>query len=396
MNSKKITNRYVIHQTLHFMYLAGISAFATTYLLAKGFDAAQVGTMLALSSLMSCIVQPIVGDIADRMTRFILPQVIAALMAGSFVCYAIILFIEPPIFIFGLLYGIGLFLPGLTDSLNNSLCAYYSNSGYPVNYGAGQGAGSLSFSMASLGFGYIMAWFGADSRVVVSLIICAIIFFVVLRYPKLSDEMMQNKVANQSTTEERVSIIEFFAKYKLYIVTLIGIMLEATCHVMIENYFIEIFKNIGGGSEHVGIALFVACTTAVPFFFLFEKMRKKVGIHFFLRLGGIFFMLKAGLLLLATQIWHVYLIQLLQLFTYGFIHQPLYYLAKSRVSEADLVKGQAVSVSLYLLGTAAGNYIGGFTIAHWGVRFMLMLALAIAFVGAIIINTTLGKEKRTL
>jgi len=97
---------------------------------------------------------------------------------------------------------------------------------------------------------------------------------------------------------------------------------------------------------------------------------------------------------MATQIWHVYLIQLLQLFTYGFIHQPLYYLARSRVSEADLVKGQAVSVSLYLLGTAAGNYIGGFTIANWGVRFMLMLALAIAFVGAVIINTTLGKEKR--
>jgi len=150
MTSKKITIRYVIHQTLHFMYLAGISAFATTYLLAKGFDAAQVGTMLALSSLMSCIVQPIVGDIADRMTKFILPQVIASLIAGSIVCYAIILFMNPPVVVFGLLYGIGLFLPGLTDSLNNSLCAYYANRNYQVNYGVGQGAGSLSFSIGSI------------------------------------------------------------------------------------------------------------------------------------------------------------------------------------------------------------------------------------------------------
>jgi len=97
---------------------------------------------------------------------------------------------------------------------------------------------------------------------------------------------------------------------------------------------------------------------------------------------------------LATQVWHIYIIQLLQLFTYGFIHQPLYYLARERVSEADLVKGQAVAVAFYLLGTAAGNYVGGFTIDQWGVRFMLMFAFVIAAVGAIIINVTLGKEKR--
>lgn len=394
MTSEKITARYTVHQMLYFMYLAGVSAFATTYLLAKGLNASQVGTILALSSLMSCLIQPLVGDVADRLKKFILPQIIAALFVGSFVCFAIILLTNPPVLVFGVLYGVGLFLPGLTNSLNNSLCAYYTNSGYQVNYGVGQGAGSLSFSIASLGFGYIMAWFGVDSMIIVSLLILAVLFFVVIRYPKLPERVIQKNTSDQNGMEERVSIIEFFGKYKLYVFTLVGVMLEATCHVMIENYFIEIFKNIGGGSEHVGIALFVACTTAVPYFLLFERMRKKVGIHFFLRMGGVFFMAKAALLLFATQIWHVYLIQLLQLFTYGFIHQPLYYLARARVSEADLVKGQAVSVSMYLMGTAAGNYIGGFAIANWGVRFMLILAFAIAFVGAIIINTTLGKEKR--
>ena len=394
MTSKKITYRYMIHQTLYFMYLAGASAFATTYLLAKGFDASQVGILLALSGVLSCTVQPLVGDFADRLKKFILPQIIAALFVGAFACFAVIQFLQPPLLIFGSLYCIALFLPGLTNSLNNSLCAYYTNHGYQVNYGAGQGAGSLSFSIASLAFGYIIAWFGVDSMLSVVLVLNIILIIVILKYPKLPDREMSVESVEEGSFEERVSIIEFFGKYKLYVFTLVGVMMEAMCHVMIENYFIEIFKGIGGGSEHVGIALFVACTTAVPYFFLFEKMRKKVGIHVFLRMGGIFFMLKATLLLFATQIWHVYLIQLLQLFTYGFIHQPLYYLARARVSQADLVKGQAVSVSMYLLGTAAGNYVGGVTIENWGVKFMLMLALTIATIGAVIINMTLGKEKR--
>jgi len=395
MTSKKITYRYIVHQTLYFMYLAGVSAFATTYLLAKGFDASKVGTILALSGLLSCLVQPLVGDVADRLKKFILPQLITALFVASFICFSIIHFLQPSLIVFGALYCVALFLPGLSNSLNNSLCAYYTNHGYQVNYGAGQGAGSLSFSIASLAFGYIIAWFGVDSMMSVSLVLNVMLIIVILKYPKLPDREIDVKNVEEGSFEERVSIIEFFGKYKRYVCTLVGVMLCAMCHVMIENYFIEIFKNIGGGSEHVGIALFVACTTAVPYFFLFERMRKKVGIHIFLRMGGVFFMLKALLLLFATQIWHVYLIQLLQLFTYGFIHQPLYYLARARVSKADLVKGQAVSVSMYLLGTAAGNYFGGVTIEYWGVKFMLMLALVIATTGAVIINLTLGKEHET-
>ncbi len=388
--SKKITIRYVIHQTVFFMFMAGISAFSATYLLEKGFNASQVGSILAISNLVSCIVQPLMGDVVDRLKTFVLPQITAVLFVGTFACYAVILMFEPPLMLFGFLYGAGLFLSSLTNTLNNSICAYYTNQGYFVDYGAGQGAGSLSFSFASLGLGYVMAWFGVDSMIWITLALLIAMVIIVLGYPKLSGEM---KRIEKEKKEERVSILVFFGKYKLFVITMVGIMMQAVCHTMSENYFIEVFKNIGGGSEHVGIALFIGCTTAVPFFIYFDKLQDKFGINIFLRTGGFFFALKMLLLILATQVWHIYLIELLQLFTYGFIHQPLYYLAKHKVSEADLVKGQAVSVAMYGLGTAIGNFVGGRTIDLWGVRFTLCLALVIAFVGAIIINLSLGKEE---
>ena len=74
--------------------------------------------------------------------------------------------------------------------------------------------------------------------------------------------------------DERVSILVLFKKYKLFVATMIGVMLVAMCHYMSENYFIAIFERIGGGSEDVGIAMFVACLSAVPFFLCFDKLRQ--------------------------------------------------------------------------------------------------------------------------
>lgn len=104
-------------------------------------------------------------------------------------------------------------------------------------------------------------------------------------------------------------------------------------------------------------------------------------------------MLKMFLLLIATQVWHVYVIELLQIVTYGFVYQPLYYFAREKVSESDLVKGQSVAVSLYTLGAALGSFVGGRTLDAFGVAGLLKAAFVAACVGTIIICTVLRKEK---
>lgn len=407
--SKKITIRYIAYQIIYFAYASGISSFAATYLLAKGLNASQVGMLLAISNLMACFGQPIVGDIVDRLKNFVLPRILAGVFAGVLICLSVIQFLNPPLAVVGLLYGTVLFISSMTNSLNNSLCAYYTNRGCAVNYGVGQGVGSFSFSVASLGFGYVMAWLGVDSMIWIVFVLALFMIIVVLGYPKVEDlgvkkyedncEDLHNCRNSAVTAEksavmdERVSIIEFFGKYKLFVVTMVGVMLVSMCHYISENYFIAIFEKIGGGSEDVGIAMFVACSSAVPFFLFFEKMREKIDIYTFLKLAGIFFMLKTGLIMLATEVWHIYLIQLLQTFTYGFIYQPLYYMARRLISEADLVKGQAVAISMYTLGGACGSFAGGRILDMYGVEAMLWLALGVACAGAIIINLTLRKDR---
>lgn len=394
ISSKKLTVRYVAYQLMYFAYAAGTSAFAATYLLAKGLNATQVGTLLATSNLLACLAQPLIGDVVDRMKGFVLPKIMTGIFAGVITCMVMIKFLHPPVGIVGLLYGTILFLSSITNSLNNSLCAYYTNHGCAINYGIGQGVGSFSFSVASLGFGYIMAWWGVDSMLWTAFVLAIVMIMTVLGYPKIDVVEIRNSDSEKIQKDERVSIFVFFSKYKMFMFTMVGVMFVSMCHYMSENYFIAIFERIGGGSEDVGIAMFVACLSAVPFFLYFEKIRLKIDIYFFMKLGGVCFIIKTILLIMATQVWHIYLIQLMQTVTYASLYQPLYYMARRRISEADLVKGQAVAISMYTLGGACGSFAGGKMLDTYGVVAMLWLALGAAFVGTVIIALTLKKEKQ--
>lgn len=392
ISSKKLTIRYVAYQLMYFAYAAGTSAFAATYLLAKGLNATQVGTLLATSNLLACFAQPLIGDIVDRIKGFVLPKIMTGIFAGVIICMATIQFLHPSVGTVGILYGTILFLSSITNSLNNSLCAYYANHGCAINYGIGQGVGSFSFSVASLGFGYLMAWLGVDSMLWTVFALAVLMIITVLGYPKINTVKTSTLNVERAQKEERVSILVFFSKYKMFMFTMVGVMFVSMCHYMSENYFIAIFERIGGGSEDVGVAMFVACLSAVPFFLCFEKLRQKIDIYFFMKMAGICFMIKTILLIMATQVWHIYLIQLMQTVTYAALYQPLYYMARRRISEADLVKGQAVAISMYTLGGACGSFAGGRMLDAYGAVAMLWLAFGAAFVGTVIICITLGKR----
>ena len=97
------------------------------------------------------------------------------------------------------------------------------------------------------------------------------------------------------------------------------------------------------------------------------------------------------LLMLAPSIGSVYLIELLQTCTYGFLYPPLYYFVGQRIAPADTAKGQTMASSLYTLGTALGNSLGGTVIDAVSLNAMFILAACIAACGALLINATIAK-----
>lgn len=152
------------------------------------------------------------------------------------------------------------------------------------------------------------------------------------------------------------------------------------------------FSRIGGGSENVGIALFLACTMAAPVSLFFERIQRHINIVLLMRLSGFFYILKAVLFIFASSIISIYLIELLQVCTYAFLYPSLYYLVIRRIQPEDMAKGQTLASSMFTLGMALGNSLGGIAIEHFGLEMMFALAACIAGIGTLLVNLCVAKK----
>lgn len=385
---RSLTPLYCLHQAAFFFAMAGISAFAVTYLMGKGFSAGIIGVMLASNNILSCLLQPIIGSHVDKTSVAKLQKIIPAFLIAAFVFFACVELLSLPLGVTGVLYVAGYLTFSITLPLFNPLCAHYARSGYLIDYGAGSGMGSLSFSFASLGFGYIIARLGGRVMILIVLLCLAIQLILVMRYPKVQS----GSAAQTKRSDDSLSVLAFARRYRLFMVTMVGVMLLAACHAMAENYLIQVFGRIGGGSEHVGVALFLACITAAPFMLFFERIQRRTGVVILLRLSGVFYIIKAVLLIFASSIVSVYLIELLQTFTYAFLYPSLYYLVMQRISSTDMAKGQTLASSMFTLGMALGNSLGGVAIEHLGLSAMLTLAACIACAGTLLINAAISRR----
>lgn len=366
---------------------AGIVSFATAFLLQKGFAASTVGVLLASGNLLSCCFQPFLAGWADRMGGNVLKWLTSGLTAISAACFVSIQLLPLPEMAFGLLYLLGVFAFDAMNPLMNALNVSYMTNGYTINYGLSRGLGSLAYAFAALGIGKVMARFGADWMIWISLALLAINAAMSLSYPSLVTTFSREKKVSDCC-----SIPVFFRRYKWYCISLLGVMLLGMFHAMTENYLIEIVTPLGGDSGTVGVALFVATAIEAVFLVYLDKIRSKISDNWLLKIAGISFVLKSVLFLLAGNVMTIYAIQLLQATSYTFLSPIQMYYANNKIGAADMVKGQAFSTAAYTLGCAAGNFAGGQLLSAFDVRTMLIAGIAMAVAGTAVFFLTVEKK----
>lgn len=384
---KSLTFQYTFHQMAYWATAAGVVSFATAFLLQKGFEASTVGVLLAAGNLLSCAFQPLLADRADRIGGNVLKWLTLALTLLSALCFVSIQLLPLPEEAFGLLYLFGVFAFDAMNPLMNALNVSYASNGYTINYGLSRGLGSLAYAFAALCIGKVMARFGADWMVWISLILLAVNGTMAASYPSVGKDIRGKKQENQSC-----SIPVFVRRYKWYCASLLGVLLLGMFHAMSENYLIEIVTPLGGDSGTVGIALFVATAIEAVVLVYLDRIRGRISDNWLLKLAGISFVLKSVLFLLAGNVMTIYFIQLLQATSYTFLSPIQMYYANNKIGAADMVKGQAFSTASYTLGCAAGNYAGGQLISGFGVRTMLLAGIAIAVAGTVVFFLTVEKK----
>jgi len=385
---RSLTFRYTLHQMAYWAAAAGIMSFASAFLLEKGFTASQVGILLASGSLLSGIFQPLLASLADRVGGAVLPRMAIALTLACGVFFTTLLLLPLPMWLFGILYLLGIFTFDVMMPLLNAISVAYTARGCSVNYGFARGIGALAFSIAALAIGEVIARFGPDYMLWIVLALLAAGIAVILTFPKL-DNTAEKRAAK---TADCCSIPEFVHRYRWYCLSLGGVMLLAMFHAMTENYLIEIMRRLGGDSSSVGFALFVATFAEMGILVFFTQVRARIPDARLLKIAGLSFLLKSVLLTVAPSVGSIYLIQLLQATSYAFLSPTQLYYADSRVAQSDMVKGQAFITASYTLGCALGNLIGGQLLSFSGVPALLYAGIIMAAAGTTIFFITVDRR----
>lgn len=383
---KNLTIRYSIVQFSYWAAAMGAASFVTTYLLSRGLHSGLIGVLLAFSGILVCLTQPFMASYADRSKKYILPQMILLLSGLCIVCFLLQLIPGIPVMIAGIVYILGMWASDAVHSLLNALSVACNKAGYPINYGAARGIGSVASGTSALALGFIIAKVGSSWMFVFLIAFRLICMIAILGFPKL-----EKHAPASGMIDESCSIGQFFLRYKWYCLSLLGIGLLGMFHSMTENYLIVIMERLGGDSSNVGTALFISSLSGAPVIFFFSFFHKRIKETSLLKIAALTFLLKAVLFCFAPGIPFIYLYQTLQATSYGFLGPTQVYFAGNRVKPVDMVKGQAFIAAAYSLGCSGGNFAGG-QLLNFGVDTMLIGGVIMALSGTIVLFLTVNKS----
>ena len=379
------TVRYTLLNATYFVAFCTIHACAAVFLLANGFSNTEVGILLAVANILSAFVQPLIAGIIDKPgpltnRRFILFSVLL-ILAGS----VTLMFVPDNkivIFpVFALIYMIQFaYQPVMT-----ALCFEYQKAGCPIFYGLARGLGSASFAVTSAVIGGLVEKSGVTILLWVNIVAMALSAILIWTFikpdsqsPDSSEKAPESKVAAHN------NLFDFARTYPAFTLFLVASICFFFAHNMINDFMIQIIRNLGGGERQLGYANFLQAILELPVMALSGVILKRIRAKTLLIFSGVAFLVKILILVFANGMPMMYLSQSVQLFAYAvFIPASAYYVS-STMEELDQVKGQAFVTSAITLGGVFSNLVSGVILDNLGMRPMLLTGSAVCAIGVVI------------
>lgn len=412
------TIRYTLINVLYFVAFCTVHAYAGVYLLDKGFTNTQVGLALAIANILSVFGQPLVAGIVDKggvlTNRIVVIISSLFLMSGSLV----LLFVQSekvPIFaIFVLMYTVQFVYMPIMIAMNFE----YAKAGCKINFGLARGMGSAGFAVTSFFLGKAVADYGTKVILFVTIASMALMALVVFFFkkPKNESEKTSSELKDkdeikksveegeiETTDKKEIETVDkkeikasddeaaannffvFVKRYPFFVIMLLGSACCFFAHNMINDFMIQIIRNLGGNEAQLGYATFLQAILELPVMALIGFVLKKINERHVLVFSAVSFFVKTAILIFATTMIGMYVSQSFQMFAYAVFIPTAAYFADHVMKESDKVKGQAYINSAITLGGVFSNLVSGKLLDSFGVHTMLAVGMAVCFIGVIIV-----------
>ncbi|MBQ3789343.1 MAG: MFS transporter [Lachnospiraceae bacterium] len=380
------TFKYALLNITYFAAFCTVHAYAAVYLLAHGFTNTEVGILLAVANITSSLVQPVAAGLIDKpnpLTNriYILASLIFILLGA-----VLLLFIQdnkPAIFvIFASIYMVQFaYMPVMT-----ALCFEYNKVGCDIFYGLARGLGSAGFAFTSVWIGGVVERRGVSVLPIVTILVMIASILVILSFRKPAVVTETGTEADPAADGRKAhnNIGEFIRIYPAFSLFIISSTCFFFAHNMINDFMIQIVRELGGAEKELGFSNFLQGILELPAMILIGIVIRKVSARTLLLISGTAFLIKTALLVFAENLGWLYVSQSFQMLAYAvFIPATAIYVSDT-MEELDQVKGQAFITTSITIGGVFSNFVSGRIIDQLGVRAALTVGSVVCAVGVII------------
>lgn len=377
-----LTLRYGLLQGFYWAAFAAAIAFASVFLLSRGFSNTQIGVLLAVSNTLAAFAQPLLAAQVDKRPALSSRIVALALTAVALAAALLLAFLPASFWVTTVLFSAIIMLFQALGAFINALAFSPPAQSGVANYGVARAAGSLAYALVAWQLGSLIQGFGANTMLLVfSLLataLCLCLFFY--RFPKQAAVPAQN--SNEAPAAS--SLFGFLKKYRLFSLFLLGAVLIFTCYNICITYLAQIITGLGGSNATYGTAISVAAMLEIPTMLVFSRLVRRVKCTTLLKISGVFFLVKTLFYLLASGMGFIFAAQCMQPFSFALYTPASVHYVDTLLPTADKTKGHAFTSATFTVGAVLGTLSGGWLLDSYGAKTMLAVATVLSILGMLI------------
>jgi PPP family 3-phenylpropionic acid transporter len=377
---------------------ASIAPFVPVILKERGVSPAAIGFALATAALLTTVVVPAWGHVADamlgRVRAFRIGLIVAAGAAGGLMLNLPLVLIVATVVSFTVFAS--LFL-GLTDAL-----AVAELTAPERQYGALRAHASLSYAIALVGIGFLYSWAGYGAAPAVFLVWAGIAFFLVGRVRgRTSAASTRGAWMVDAEPSRRLGSIgrAFSVQPRLWLVLAVFAVAFAGMQAALAFIGIRIVE-LGGQPSDVALSFSVSALTEIPGLVAAGWMGRRLGLRWLFAISLVLYgacitswgILPSALAINATR--------LVTGVAFGSLTAARVLLVPRLLPEKLQTTGQVLVVaSTTGLGAVLGSMVGGVAYGSVGPTAFFLGAGGVAIVGGIaswfVLAGTVGGRLRT-
>ena len=350
---------------------AGFIAF---YLQGNGFGNSMIGVITAVFCLVAVILQPMAGNLCDRIKILTWKRMIV-LLGLPYVLICIMMFIVKERWLVAVLFGSMYIIASIYLPMINTALFAYEREGIKLNFGVARGTGSAMYAIMALLIGNMALRFGTKIIPASGLIIMVLLLCVVSTMPPTK------KSASESVEYEQTNVIGFIKKYPYFSIMLLAVLFIFFSHNIIGTYLLQIVQYLGGNSSNLGTAMFIQAVVEIPVLFTFSFIMSKIKVGNLMILACAGYILRAVLYFVSINIGMIYITQLSQICSFAIIAAASVYFTGTSVREEDHATGQAFMTGMMSAGTVLGSLFGGAILDYVGMRALLSVNILLSVIG---------------